>query len=152
MSGISTLGDCRLANNFCLQWNKACPSCFQCDFDDPLPAIGPVFSSLQPSVERASIVLHDCDVLDDITGKEINEEIHIDVISFAPLMSLADLDAFKFRAADKSEHTNYCTFGRQLFAAPIGKRSSTGSSFVPLETAQRLSLSHSYWLSQLYYK
>jgi hypothetical protein len=43
-SGFLTLGDCRLANNFCLQWNKACPSCFQCKFDNPLPAIGPLFS------------------------------------------------------------------------------------------------------------
>jgi hypothetical protein len=109
-SGISTLGDRRLANNFCLQWNEASPSCFQCHFDDPLPAIGPVFSSLQPSVVRSSIVLKDCDVLDDITGKEIKKEIYIDVISCAHLMSSADSDVFKFRAADGSEHMNYCTF------------------------------------------
>jgi hypothetical protein len=109
-TGISTLGDRCLAKNFCLQWDEACPSCFQCNFDDPMPAIGPVFSCLQPSVERASIVLHDCDVLDDMTGEVIKKEIHIDVISCAPLMSSADLDVFKFCAADKSEHTHYSTF------------------------------------------
>jgi hypothetical protein len=44
-SGLSTLGDHQLANNnFCLQWDNACPSCFQCDFDDPPPAVGPSFS------------------------------------------------------------------------------------------------------------
>jgi hypothetical protein len=32
------------------------------------------------------------------------------VISCAPLMSSADSDVFKFRAADESEHTNYSTF------------------------------------------
>jgi hypothetical protein len=109
-TGISTLGDRCLAKNFCLQWDKACPSCFQCDFDNPMPAIGPVFSCLQPSVQRASIVLHDCDVLDDMMGEVIKKEIHIDVISCAPLMPSADSDVFKFRAADKSEHTNYSTF------------------------------------------
>jgi hypothetical protein len=40
----------------------------------------------------------------------IKKEIHIDVISCAPLMSLAGLDVFKFRAADESAHTNYSTF------------------------------------------
>jgi hypothetical protein len=109
-TGISTLGDRSLAKHFCLQWQEACPSCFQCDFDNPMPAIGPVFSCLQPSVERASIVLHDCDVLDDMTGEVIKKEIHIDVISCAPLMSSADSDVFKFRAADESKHTNYSTF------------------------------------------
>jgi hypothetical protein len=79
--GISELGDRCLAKNFSHQWGEACPSCFQCDFDDPMPAIGPVFSCLQPSVKRASIVLHDCDVLDDMTGEVIKKEIHIDVIS-----------------------------------------------------------------------
>jgi hypothetical protein len=46
-SELSTLGDHCLANNFCLQWDNACPSCFQRKFDDPPPAIGTVFSSLQ---------------------------------------------------------------------------------------------------------
>jgi hypothetical protein len=75
-----------------------------------MPAIGPVFSCLQPSVERASIVLHDCDVLDDMTREVIKKEIHIDVISCAPLMPSAETDVFKFRAADESEHTNFSTF------------------------------------------
>jgi hypothetical protein len=65
---------------------------------------------LKPSVERTSFVLHDCAVLDDITGDEIKKDIHIDVISCAPLMSSADSDVFKFRAADKWEHSNYRTF------------------------------------------
>jgi hypothetical protein len=42
-SELSTLGDHHLVNNFCLQWDDACPSCFQCEFDDPPPAIGTVF-------------------------------------------------------------------------------------------------------------
>ncbi len=109
-SGISTLGDRRLANNFCLQWDDTCPSCFQCKFDDPLPAIRSAFSSWKPSVERTSVVLHNCTVLDDFTGEEILKEIHIDIISCAPLMSSADSDVFKFRAADESEHRNYRTF------------------------------------------
>jgi hypothetical protein len=109
-SGLSTLGDHRLANNFCLQWDDACPSCFQCDFDDPPPAIGNAFSSFEPSTERTSIVLHDCEVLNDITGEEIKKDIHIDVISCAPLMSSAESDVFKFRAADECEHSNYRTF------------------------------------------
>jgi hypothetical protein len=109
-SELSTLRDHCLANNFCLQWDDACPSCFQCEFDNPHPAIGTVFSSSQPSVERTSIVLHDCAVLDDSTGDEIQKDIHIDVISCAPLMSSADSDVFKFRAADEWEHSNYRTF------------------------------------------
>jgi hypothetical protein len=69
--GLSTLGDICIAKNFCLQWDDDCPSCFQYEFDGPLPAIGTLFSSWQPSFERTSIVLHDCAVLDDITGEEI---------------------------------------------------------------------------------
>jgi hypothetical protein len=94
-SGLSTRGDHRLANNFCLQWDDVCPSCFQCDFHDPPPAIGTSFSSLEPSFERTSIVLHDCKVLNNITGEEVKKKIHIDVISCAPLMSSSDSDAFK---------------------------------------------------------
>jgi hypothetical protein len=110
-SGLSTLGDHQLANNnFCLQWDDACPSCFQCDFDDPPPAVGPSFSFLEPSIERTSIVLQDCKVLNDITGEEIKKTIHMNVISCSPLMSSAELDAFRFRAADESEHINYRTF------------------------------------------
>jgi hypothetical protein len=110
MSELSALEDHRLANNFCLQWDDACPSCFQCKFDDPPPAIGTVFPSSQPSFERTSIVLHDCAVLDNITGDEIQKDIHIDVISCAPLMSSANSDVFKSRAGDKWEHSNYRTF------------------------------------------
>jgi hypothetical protein len=110
-SGLSTLGDHQLANNnFCLQWDGACPSCFQCDFDHPPPAVGPSFSFLEPSLKRTSIVLHDCKVLNDITGEEIKKTIHMDVISCSPLMSSAESNAFKFRAADESEHINYRTF------------------------------------------
>jgi hypothetical protein len=109
-SELSTLGDHRLANNFCLQWDDACPSCFQCKFNDPPAAIGSVFSSSQPSVERTSIVLHDCAALEDIIGDEIQKDIHIDVISCAPLVSSAGSDVFKFCAADKWEHSNYHMF------------------------------------------
>jgi hypothetical protein len=108
--GLSTLGDLRIPNNFCLQWDDGCPSCFQYEFKDPPPAIGTLFSSCRPSVERTSIVLHDCAILDDITGEEIMKEIHIEVISCGPLMSSADSDVFKFRAADEGEHSNYRTF------------------------------------------
>jgi hypothetical protein len=121
-SGLSTLGDNRLAKNFCLQWDNACPSCFYCNFAGPPPAIGTVFSSWKPSVERTSIVLHDCDVLDDITGEEIKKEIHIDVIACAPLMSSGDSDAFKFRAADESEHRNYHTFVPSAFLCTSNPR------------------------------
>jgi hypothetical protein len=38
------------------------------------------------------------------------KEIHIEVISCGPLMSSADSDVFKFRAADEGEHSNYQTF------------------------------------------
>jgi hypothetical protein len=38
------------------------------------------------------------------------KEIHIEVISCGPLMSPADSDVFKFRAADEGEHSNYQTF------------------------------------------
>jgi hypothetical protein len=110
-SGLSTLGDHQLANNnFCLQWDNACPSCFQCDFDDPPPAVGPSFSFLEPSIERTSIALHHCKVLNDITGEEIKKTIHMDVISCSPLMSSAESNKFKFRVADESEHINYRTF------------------------------------------
>jgi hypothetical protein len=108
--GLSTLGDICIAKNFCLQWDDDCPSCFQYEFDDPLPAIRTIFSSWQPSFERTSIVLPDCAVLDDITGEEIRKEIHIEVITCAPLMSSADSDVFKFRAADECKHSNYHTF------------------------------------------
>ncbi len=104
--GLSTLGDLCIPNNFCLQWDDGCPSCFQY----PPPAIGTLFSSCRPSVKRTSIVLHDCAVLEDITGEEIMKEIHIEVISCGPLMSSADSDNFKFRAADEGEHSNYQTF------------------------------------------
>jgi hypothetical protein len=57
-----------------------------------------------------SIVLHNCKVLNDITGEEVKKEIHIDVISCAPLMSSSDSDAFKFCAADEIKHSNYRTF------------------------------------------
>ncbi len=110
-SGLSTLGDHQLANNnFCLQWDNAYPSCFQCNFDGPPPAVGPSFSFLEPSIERTSIVLQACKVLNDITGEEIKKTIHMYVISCSPLMSSAELNAFKFRAADESEHINYRTF------------------------------------------
>jgi hypothetical protein len=59
---------------------------------------------------RTSIVLHDCALLDNITGDEIQKDIHIDVISCAPLMSSSDSDAFKFCATDEWEHSNYRTF------------------------------------------
>jgi hypothetical protein len=102
-SGLSTLGDHQLANNnFCLEWDDACPSCFQCDFDDPPPAVGPSFSFLEPSIA--------CKVLNDITGEEIKKTIHMDVISCSPLMSSAESNTFKFRAADESERINYRTF------------------------------------------
>jgi hypothetical protein len=87
-----------------------CPSCFQYKFKDPPPAIGTLFSSYRPFLERASIVLHDCAVLEDITGEEIMKEIHIEVISCGPLMSSVDPDVFKFRAADEGKHSNYQTF------------------------------------------
>jgi hypothetical protein len=69
-----------------------------------------LFSFLEPSIERTLIVLHDCKVLNDITGEEIKKTIHMDVISCSPLMSSAESNAFKFRAADESERINYRTF------------------------------------------
>jgi hypothetical protein len=33
--GLSTLGDLRIPNNFRLQWDGGCPSCFQYEFKDP---------------------------------------------------------------------------------------------------------------------
>jgi hypothetical protein len=108
--GLSTLGDRTLANNFCLEWDDGCPSCYQCEFEDPPPAIGTVFASALPSFERTIIILYDCPVLDDITGEETMKLIHIDVITCAPLMSSVDSHVFKFRAADEFEHSNYHTF------------------------------------------
>jgi hypothetical protein len=49
--GLSMLGNLRILNNFCLQWNDGCPSCFQYEFKNPPPAIGTLFSSCRPSVE-----------------------------------------------------------------------------------------------------
>jgi hypothetical protein len=56
------------------------------------------------------MVLHDCKVLNDITGEEIKKTIHMDVVSCSPLMSSVESNTFEFRAADESEHINYRTF------------------------------------------
>lgn len=108
--GLRTFGDPGLLNKFCIAWDSGCPSCFDFKFEDPPSAIGSRFSSLDPQVNRMSIVLSDCVVLDDVTGEEITKTIHLEVISCAPLISSAGAEAFKFRAADESEHMKYMTF------------------------------------------
>jgi hypothetical protein len=78
-----------------------------CEFKDPPPALGPSFVSLKPLVKQESIILHDCPVLDDITGEEMTKTIHLEVISCDPIISSTKAEAFKFWAADEDEHVNY---------------------------------------------
>jgi hypothetical protein len=110
IADLSTYVDLGFKSKFCIQWESECPSCFECQFKDPPPAHGHSFSCMKPLVCRESIVLKDCPVLDDETGVEISKTIHIEVISCDPLISSADAEAFKFRAADEQEHCNYETF------------------------------------------
>jgi hypothetical protein len=110
ITGLSTFASPCLLNKCCLQWDDVCPSCFEYEFKDPPSAIGSVFSFLEPHIERTSIVLQNCEVLDNVTGEAIKKTIHLEVIFCAPTISSAESEAFKFWAADKSEHTNYLTF------------------------------------------
>lgn len=139
ITGMSAFADPCLLSKFCIQWDDLCPSCFECEFKDPPPAIGSVFSSLEPRIERTSIVIQYCAVLDDITGENIKKMVHLKVISSAPLISSAESEAFKVWEADESGHMNYLAFvfSQPWQAEPILVRSSTGSLFVPLNWTHR---------------
>jgi hypothetical protein len=136
--GLSTLGDICIAKNFCLQWDDDCPSCFQYEFDDPLPAIGKLFSSWQPSFERTSIVLHDCAVLDNITGEEIKilKSFHVRL-----LCHLRTRMSSSFGGLTNASTATIIHLSPKMFRAPaILESSSTGSSFVPVGGAHSRSL------------
>jgi hypothetical protein len=110
VDGLSTICDPGLPLNFCVVWDFECPSCFNCDFEDPAAALPECYSTMKPSFSRKSIILENCPVLDDETGTETKKTIHLDVISCSPLISFAESTKFKFRAADEKEHVNYETF------------------------------------------
>jgi hypothetical protein len=110
IAGLSTLVDNGYSLKFYIVWECPCPSCFEFAFKDPPPVHGRSFASLKPIFERCTVVLHDCPLLDDVTGNEIQKTIQLEVISCDPLISSGEATAFKFRAADEPEHQHYSTF------------------------------------------
>jgi hypothetical protein len=68
VDGLSTICDPGLPLNFCVVWDFECPSCFNCDFEDPAAALPECYSTMKPSFSRKSIILENCPVLDDETG------------------------------------------------------------------------------------
>jgi hypothetical protein len=91
---------------FGLRWKTSCPCCF--DEEIPEPKVGVTeeeFAMLRPKVTKETIILRDCQVLDDSTGEEVTKTISmVHVVTVEPVVSTATASLFKFRSSDGAEH------------------------------------------------
>jgi hypothetical protein len=96
---------------FNLKWTKGCPSCYDQSIKDPVAGVVEAeFKKVLPKFTREKVVLVDCPVLDDSTGRVVKKNILVDVITVMPVVSDATASHFKFRSSDGDEHVGYEVF------------------------------------------
>jgi hypothetical protein len=103
---------------FILTWKHDCPCCFDVKIEEPERLREEDFALVKPHVTRETVLLEQCRMLDNSTGREVLKTIKLNIIT-SRLWSRQKLPIkFKYRTADGPDHVGYEVITTPMLQVP----------------------------------